>query len=154
MGQHSGAKHAGATGLQRGPMTIAEVEKAFRDGDDLDVRDLALPHQLTAMNTLVTTCKAHKANHSARVSAAKTILEFAGGKAAQQPEVEPQSSGLTVIVHNLFAAGPKQEKVVIDAKPVEVEEAQVVDAVVEIPEIIERVIEAVSEIPIMLEPKP
>lgn len=95
MGHKSALKKVGAKGLVK-KMTQAEIQRAFRDGESIELADLAQAHTGTAIETLVGVMGDLEAPANSRVSAATRILEFAHGKAAQSAQQQAETGGLTI----------------------------------------------------------
>ncbi len=109
-------------------MSKAEVSQAFDKGDALDIRELAFPYREHAMSTLDKVTRARKAPHSAKVSAARAILEFSDGKPNAIPD-RLAAGGVHIHIANLFCNndGADVVETVIDiADQAEVIEGQVV----------------------------
>lgn len=95
MGHKSALKKVGAKGLVK-KMTQAEIDQSFRDGETIELADLAQAHTGTAIETLVGVMGDLEAPANSRVSAATRILEFAHGKAAQSVQQQAETGGLTI----------------------------------------------------------
>ncbi len=108
----AGYEASGARGLVKPmkPLTAAQVYAAFESGEQVDVRELARPHRAKAIKTLVR-LTGRKMPPSVQASAAKSLLEFSDGKAAQIEPVRSDRS-ITINIHRLYAGGGPETKVI------------------------------------------
>ncbi len=115
---------------KRGPLTATEVYKAFREGEDIDVRDLARPHRAKAIRTLSRLCNS-KQPPSVQATAAKSLLEFSDGRPSQIEAVKHEA-GITINIMRLYAGGPSETRVIEAVDVAASEVGEIVDAVVPI----------------------
>ncbi len=112
-------------------MSKTDVSEAFAMGDAIDIRELAAPYRENAMKTLDKVTRARRAPSSAKVSAARAILEFSDGKPNAIPD-RHTSGGVHIHINRLYCGNEGAD--VVDAVIDLVDQAEVIEGQVVIQE--------------------